>query len=429
MKTLSAVVIGAGDRGMRAYAPYALKFPHELKIVGVAEINPKRREQFQKMYGLEDGACFSHWEDLLKQPRMADIAIICTQDRMHYQPTVRALERGYHVLLEKPMSPDPVECIAMIRKAKEEGRLLTICHVLRYTPFWSAIKENIEQGKIGEVVSVQLNENVNYHHMAHSFVRGNWRRKDTSSPMILAKSCHDMDLLTWIVGAPCSRISSFGSLMHFREEHAPAGAPDYCLDGCPAEHECPYCAPRFYLEEGREEWAPKITEDLTNEGILKALRRGPYGRCVYRSDNDVVDHQVVSLEFAGGATAVFSMCGFTHDNTRTVQIMGTRGEIRGNLIEQRFTVYDFMTQNRMEVRVNAANAQHGGGDLGIIRQFLRDLRRHDKTESLTSARESLHSHMMAFAAEESRLNGGQVVELEAFVRRLEHQMPERLPRK
>jgi len=183
------------------------------------------------------------------------------------------------------------------------------------------------------------------------------------------------------------------------------------------------------LEEGREEWAPKITEDLTNEGILKALRRGPYGRCVYRSDNDVVDHQVVSLEFAGGTTAVFSMCGFTHDNTRTVQIMGTRGEIRGNLIEQRFTVYDFMTQNRMEVRVNAANAQHGGGDLGIIRQFLRDLRGRDKTESLTSARESLHSHMMAFAAEESRLNGGQVVELEAFVRRLEHQMPERLPRK
>ncbi|MDA8354652.1 MAG: Gfo/Idh/MocA family oxidoreductase [Firmicutes bacterium] len=417
MKQVTAIVLGAGDRGTRAYAPYSLQFPHELKIVGVAEVNGKRRQQFAQMYRLEEKASYSRWEDLLQKPRMADVAIITTQDRLHYAPAMKALEKGYHVLLEKPMSPDPEECIRMERKAAETGRLLTICHVLRYTPFWSAIKGVIDQGKIGDVVSIQLNENVGYQHMAHSFVRGNWRRSDRSSPMILAKSCHDLDLLAWLVGAPCERVSSFGSLTHFTEKNAPKEAPHRCLDGCPAEPHCPYYAPRFYLGEGRD-WARKITETDTEEGILEALRSGPYGRCVYRSDNNVVDHQVVNMEFANGATATFSMCGFTQDITRIVQIMGTKGEIRGNLIHNRFTLYDFLTRNMSEIRVHAPGDSHGGGDYAVIRHFLQQVRHPDGQESLTSAKASVQSHLMAFAAEESRLHQGKVIELEDYASRM-----------
>ncbi|PTX58490.1 oxidoreductase family protein [Melghirimyces profundicolus] len=417
MKQVKAIVLGAGDRGTRAYAPYALQFPHELKIVGVADVNEERRKQFADLYRLEDGACYARWEDLLQRPRVADVAIITTQDRIHYAPTMKALERGYHVLLEKPMSPDPRECIRMEQKATESGKLLTICHVLRYTPFWTAIKRVIDEGRIGDVVSVQLNENVGYQHIAHSFVRGNWRRSDLSSPMILAKSCHDLDILAWVIGVPCERISSFGSLTHFTEEHAPKGAPNRCLDGCPAESRCPYYAPRFYLGEGRE-WARKITDDFTEEGILEALRMGPYGRCVYHSDNDVVDHQVVNMEFANGATAMLSMCGFTHDITRIVQIMGTKGEIRGNLIQNRFTVYDFLNREQNEIRVHAPKDSHGGGDFGVIRQFLYEVRHYSGKESLTSAKTSVQSHLMAFAAEESRLNRGQAIELGEYYTRV-----------
>ncbi|GGE12380.1 oxidoreductase [Marinithermofilum abyssi] len=419
MKQVKAIVLGAGDRGTRAYAPYALQFPHELGIVGVADPNEERRKQFAELYGLKVTQCYADWDDLLQQSKMADVAIITTQDQLHYEPTMRALEKGYHVLLEKPMSPNPQECIRMEQKARKKGRLLTICHVLRYTAFWSGIKRVIDGGNIGDVVSIQLNENVGFYHFAHSFVRGNWRRKDLSSPMILAKSCHDLDILAWLVGFPCERVSSYGSLMHFHEENAPAGAPKRCLEGCLAEQQCPYYAPRFYLGEGKK-WAQKITEDFSEEGILKALRTGPYGRCVYRSDNDVVDHQVVNMEFSSGATAMLSMCGFTHDITRIVQIMGTKGEIRGDLIKNCFTVYDFLTQQQSEVRVHSPVDSHGGGDFGAIRQFLHEVRHYNGTESLTSAKASVQSHLMAFAAEESRLNKGKSIELQEYYSQVMH---------
>lgn len=414
MKTMTAIVVGAGDRGARAYAPYAQAYPNELQIVGVAEPNPERRIKLQQTHQIPDENCYISWEEALNQDkRIADIAIICTMDQNHFKPTMRALELGYHVLLEKPMSPNPLECILMEQAAKKYNRQLTICHVLRYTDFWSTIKKVISNGEIGEIASVQLNENVEYMHMSHSFVRGNWNNKEKSSPMILQKSCHDMDIISFILDKECKRISSFGSLMHFKQENAPAGAPKRCLDGCPAELECPYHAGRYYLGEGRG-WAKKFTEDHTNEGIVKALYETPYGKCVYQSDNNVVDHQVVNMEFEGGATATFSMCGFTREQTRIVQIMGTKGEIRGNMEENSISIYDFLTKHETVIHLDNPTSGHGGGDNAIVRTFLREIQFGSNEHSVSSVSASVRSHLMAFAAEESRINQGQSINIDEY---------------
>lgn len=414
MKKMTALLIGAGDRGARAYAPYALAYPNELEIVGVAEPINERRTKLQQTHNIPAEYCYEAWEDVLNlDKKIADIAIICTLDRNHFKPTMRALELGYHVLLEKPMSPDPLECIAMEQAAKKYNRQLTIGHVLRYTDFWSTIQKVIAKGEIGEVVSLQLNENVEVMHMSHSFVRGNWNNKEMSSPMILQKSCHDMDIISFVIGKQCKRISSYGSLMHFKEENAPAGAPKRCLDGCPAELECPFHSGRYYLGEGKG-WAKKFTEDYTNEGIIKALQETPYGKCVYRSDNNVVDHQVVNMEFEDGATATFSMCGFTREQTRIVQIMGTKGEIRGNMEENSISIFDFLTKQETIIKFDNPVGGHGGGDNGIMRTFLREIQFGNQGESVSSTSASVRSHLMAFAAEESRLNEGQSMNIDDY---------------
>ncbi|AZU64086.1 Gfo/Idh/MocA family protein [Neobacillus mesonae] len=418
METMTAILIGAGDRGARAYAPYALAYPNEVKIVGIAEPWKERRVRLQEKHNIPAEHCYESWEEVLGlEQKMADIAIICTLDRNHFKPTMKALELGYHVLLEKPMSPDPLECIAMEQAAKKYNRQLTICHVLRYTDFWSTIKKIIDRGDIGEIVSLQLNENVEYMHMSHSFVRGNWSNKEKSSPMILQKSCHDMDIISFLMGKECKRISSYGSLMHFKEENAPAGAPQRCLDGCPAELECPFHAGRYYLGEGKG-WAKKFTEDCTNEGIIKALQKTPYGKCVYRSDNNVVDHQVVNMEFEGGATATFSMSAFTREQTRIVQIMGTKGEIRGNMEQNSISTFDFLTKHETIIHLDSPVGGHGGGDHGIMRTFLREIKLGRSEDGVSSTAASVRSHLMAFAAEDSRLNMGQSIAIDDYYQML-----------
>ncbi|QHW30956.1 Gfo/Idh/MocA family oxidoreductase [Paenibacillus rhizovicinus] len=415
MKQLTAVLIGAGARGAGSYAPYALHYPYELKFVAVAEADSKRRTKFANDHSIPAERAYESWEELLAEGKLADIAVICTQDQMHFQPTILALNNNYHVLLEKPMSPNPQECLEMERVAEENDRLLTICHVLRYTPFWSAIKETIQAGHIGDIVSIQLNENVGYWHIAHSFVRGNWNNAEQSSPMILAKSCHDMDVLSWLMDQACTKISSFGSLMHFREANAPEGAAERCLD-CRVQSTCPYAAQRFYLSDQFKPWARHFAPDLSQEKIVQGLRDTNYGRCVYKSDNNVVDHQVVNMEFESGATAIFSMCGFTFEQERRIQIMGTRGELRGegNII----TIFDFLTHRKTELTIAEQSSGHGGGDAGIVSSFLDEVRNYGGQESLTSASASVRSHLMAFAAEESRLNGGKAIDLDAYAAEL-----------
>ncbi|WP_139993560.1 Gfo/Idh/MocA family protein [Paenibacillus paridis] len=415
MKTIKLAVIGAGARGFLSYMPYVQRFPREAEVVAVAEPNDERRTRIADALNLTSEQLYSTWEELLSQPKLCDALLICTQDQMHYEPTIAALRKGYHVLLEKPMSNSPMECVEMEKVAREEGRLLSICHVSRYTPFWQKMKQLITDGLIGNVMSIQHNENVGYLHHAHSFVRGNWRNDTLSSPMILAKSCHDMDLIRWIVDADCTRISSFGSLGHFRIENAPAGSADRCTDGCEVEHACPYSALRFYMQDIKSNpFAALIADPPTEANRMKAIMEGPYGKCVYRTDNNVVDHQTVNMEFENGATVIFSMCGFTRDMNRIVQVMGTKGEIRGDLLSGRIDLFEFSSGTQSVIQTPIGESGHQGGDDGIMRQFLSDLRNGRFIDTLTSAEASLESHLMAFAAEESRLRNGDVVDMKLF---------------
>ncbi|WNS43926.1 Gfo/Idh/MocA family oxidoreductase [Paenibacillus sp. MMS20-IR301] len=415
MRTIKLAVVGAGARGFLSYMPYVQRFPHEAEVVAVAEPNTERRTRFAEALQVSPEHIYSTWEELLEQPKLCDALLICTQDQMHYEPTLAALRKGYHVLLEKPMSSNPAECIEMERVAREEGRLLSICHVSRYIPFWKQLKELIQGGAAGDLMSIQHNENVGYLHYAHSFVRGNWRSDVLSSPMILAKSCHDMDLIRWLVDADCTRLSSFGALGHFRAEHAPAGSAHRCTDGCEVEATCPYSAVRFYMQDPEvNPFAALIADPPTEPNRMKAILHGPYGKCVYRTDNNVVDHQTVNMEFANGVTVIFSMCGFTRDINRTIQIMGTKGEIRGDLLSGCIDLFDFSSGTRTVMQMPASEGGHQGGDDGIMRQFLSDLRHERYTATLTSAEASLESHLMAFAAEDSRVRNGALIEMREF---------------
>ena len=418
MKKVTAVVAGAGLRGMEAYAVYALEHPEELEIVAVAEPNPARREKFAADHHLPPERVFTTWEDLLAQPRLADAALICTQDRMHYAPVLAALDKGYHVLCEKPMSPNKQEILAMGQAAEKAGRILSICHVLRYSPFFRQLKKLLDAGTIGQLVSIQAMEGVGYYHAAHSFVRGNWRNSQETSPMILQKCCHDMDILLWLVGKDCRSVSSYGSLNYFNRAHQPAGAPDRCSDGCPHAETCPYNAQRFYLENKRlsEYFCHAVSSDLSEEGLREALRVGPYGRCVFACDNDVVDHQVVNLNFEDGITASFTMCDFTARCTRTITLMGTKGQLWGDMGLNQVIHTDFRTGKETAYDITTGESGHGGSDEAIMREFVETLRGDSQAISLSSAKVSVQSHLMVLAAEESRLTG-QAVTLAEFAGR------------
>jgi len=355
---------------------------------------------------------YTDWKDVLAKGKIADVIIVATQDRMHYEPVMQAMKLGYDVLLEKPMSPDAGEVIAMANASRAYQRKLIVSHVLRYTPFWTKLKQVIAEGRIGDIVTIQLNENVGYFHAAHSFVRGNWNRSELTSPMILQKSCHDMDIISWLMNQRCTKVSSYGSLFHFRPENAPEGATARCTDGCKIERECPYSAKRIYEEDPTGEWARFITGRVTPASVREALENGPFGRCVYYCDNNVVDHQVVNMEFQNGATAAFTMSGFSHDMSRVVQVMGTHGEIRGYMEKNELVLYPF-GETPVEFTISHSDGGHGGGDDGLMHEFLREIReRHESPDQgLTSAAASMQSHLMAFAAEQSRIAGGTTVEI------------------
>lgn len=409
------LVIGAGSRGS-IYADYVARHPEQGVVVGVAELNPGRRRAFAERYALAPASVFSDWQEALNEPRFADVAVIATQDALHVGPSELAARQGYHLLLEKPMAPDEEGCRRIVAAAERHGVMLGVCHVLRYTAYTQGLKRVLEAGTIGEIVSVEHLEPVGFWHQAHSFVRGHWRNEAESSPMLLAKSCHDLDWLSYVVGRPCLRVSSFGSLKHFRREEQPAGAADRCLS-CPSEVEtrCPYSAPRYYLgqlEAGNTGWPVNVvTPDPTPEVVMRALRDGPYGRCVYSCDNDVVDHQVVNFEFSGGVTASFTMTAFTRARGRETRIFGTRGELRGD--SEKIQVYDFLTGTTSEVNNGVASdgsilSGHGGGDDGLMDHFLQAVRGQDPSLILSGLRETLESHLMVFAAEEARRHGGVV---------------------
>lgn len=404
---IEMALLGAGNRGTFTYGGYAKLNPHRVRFVAVAEPDNARRQRFASEHGIPPERCFASWEELLAQPQLAYALVNATMDQTHLSSTLRALERGYHVLLEKPMATRPEDCVRIVQAAERTGRILQICHVLRYTQFWGTIHNLIASGRLGQVLNVNHVENVVYWHMAHSFVRGNWRNSTTSAPMILAKCCHDMDILYWNLGSQVKRLSSFGRLSHFRPEQAPEGAPLRCTDGCPIQDECAYYAPRIYLREGNGWPVNVITLDTSTEGRLRALREGPYGRCVYHCDNDVVDHQIVSMELESGTTLSFTMQGHSHNNVRTMRYEGTRATLRASEAAWEITVHDHLTGSEEVFYPTRAGSGHGGGDAGVMNAFLASLRDSEHAP-LTSARASLESHLMAFAAECAHVDGAMV---------------------
>ncbi len=405
MNPVRMIVLGAGARGMDAYAPYSLIAPDQLKIVGVAEPREGRRAAFAARYGLPEGAVFSDWREALTVGIEADAVLVATQDNQHVDPACLAMERGYDVLLEKPIAKTEAELKRIYDTSIRTGKRAAVCHVLRYTRFFNTLKAIIDSGEIGDVVNISHSENIGYWHMAHSFVRGNWRREDETSPMILAKSCHDADILLYLVGRDCLRVASFGSLKHFTAENAPEGSAERCLD-CSVAGTCPYSAMRLYMIPFLTGWPVSvITDDISTEGRLKALREGPYGRCVYRCDNDVVDHQSTVLEFAGGVTATMTVSAFTdYRHGRTIHIMGSHGEIRAKMSDETIEVTNFRdgsvrtTENPLP---GGMGDGHGGGDFGLIASFIR-MERGEEGAVKSSIRDAIQSHLICIAAEESR---------------------------
>lgn len=449
MEVLEGVVIGAGNRGAGAYVPYLARHPGVARIVAVAEPDPHRRDRFADRHDIPAERRFADHTALFDGPRLADFAVVATGDDLHLEPALLALERGYHVLLEKPMATREEDCRALVEAADRSGRILQVCHVLRYAPLFEALHARIRAGEIGDVVTIQHAENVSTWHYAHSYVRGHWRNSRQSSPLILAKSCHDLDLLHWLAGAPPDTVHSQTRPGELVPAHRPSGAPDRCIDGCPHAARCPYDAVALYMHaeplardvagtrggglRGRllrafvaarglashsrferiaeavrwRGWPiSAITNDTSRAGIEQALRTTRYGLCVYGvGDNDQPSGQIVDVRFANGVLASFTLHGHSHREGRAIRIDGTRGTLIGrfHLLEQWLERHDHKSGRVERQDFGAGGSGHGGGDHRLFAGFLAAIRA--EAEPLTSAGESLASHLMAFAADRSAHSG------------------------
>ncbi len=418
---VTIAICGCGNRGLTAYTEYQKVHPEKMKVVAGADIRKERLELLKKTYGISDKFCFSSDKELLAQPKLADAMLISTPDRLHVKEALAALDKGYDLLLEKPISPDLEECRELLRKAKSTGRRIVVCHVLRYTPFYSRIHELIHGGMLGRVCTIDMTENVGYWHYCHSFVRGNWRNSRLSSPMILQKCCHDLDLLQWFAGGYCLSVQSFGLQSFFNKENAPESSSDRCFT-CRYCDTCLYSAKVHYIldpERGvraaGSSWPVHVgADEPTEENVMEALKTGPYGRCVFACDNDVVDHQTIDLEFENGVLATFTMSAFTDRIDRTIKITGTKGELFGTLGENRITLRRFgMPEEVIELGDPAGREGHGGGDMGIAAAFVEQIE--GGKECGTSIEASIESHLIAFAAEESRKRDGERIRMNEFL--------------
>lgn len=413
---ITAVVVGAGNRGRFVYGRWARDHADRLRVVAVAEPDDASRAGFAAEHAIAPERVFRDWAECLSGPRLADVAIVATGDTLHTDPALLAIERGYDVLLEKPIAPTPAECVRVVEAAEAAGRLLQIGHVLRYSRFYEKVHEIVSQGRIGDVVHVDMKEHVAHWHMTHSYVRGKFRNREIAAPILLAKSCHDLDLLAWLVDRPAARVASFGALTHFRKEHAPPGAPPRCTDECPVRARCPHDAVAFYEapdEKVARVWPwSDVSLDPSREARRAALQTGRYGRCVYQCDNDVLDHQVVALEFEGGVTASFGLQGLAPREQRTIRVTGTRGELRGLLDGGVIEVERPGVLGAERFAIEGSVVGHFGGDVGLMRHFVELLETGSRAVR-ASGRAALESHLVGFAAEQARASSS-VVDMRAF---------------
>ena len=417
MKKITVALIGAGGRGTNYVR---LMDKEKFNVVAVAEPVKERRERIKKMYNIPENMCFETYESILQEPKLADCAVIATSDRMHYEPAMKAIEKGYDLLLEKPVAPTYEECVDIANFATEKGVKVLVCHVLRYTDFFLKIKEMIKAGDLGKIISIHHSENVGHIHHSHSYVRGNWGNTEKSANMLLAKSCHDIDILQWLMDEKCINVHSFGSLSFFKEENAPEGAPDYCNQGCPHKNECFYDATIIYSKDN-DEWYKGHAlqkDNPTDEDYANLLSKTQYGKCVFKCDNDVVDHQVVNLEFESGAVASFNMCSF-NEGGRYIRIMGTKGEIYGDMKHNTLDYFDFRTGKHTLINPNELGLDdsitngHGGGDYGIVETLYEYLANDFGGDMLSEIVISISNHLIVFAAEKSRLEK-KVVNMDEF---------------
>ena len=420
---MKLALVGAGARGM-IYSQYAHTVLGD-EIVAVADRHAEKLEKARLIFGTPEAMLFTDPLEMIRTVPEADAMIVASTDRDHYRHAMAGLERGWHLLLEKPISPDPLECLKIAQKADEKDLSVTVCHVLRYSPFFIRLKEILDSGMLGKIIAIDHTENVGNFHIAHSFVRGNWRNSDLSSPMIMQKSCHDMDILLWLTGKRAVRITSAGSLQYFKEENAPQGSTERCLD-CPVAENCRFDARKAYLHTLGSWPTSVLTLDQTEEGVLKALREGRYGRCVFRCDNNVCDHQSTLIEFEDGITAVFTLSGMTNRMCRTIHVMCENGELWGDDDKGEIRISRFRSNNVEEyqeeiIHIGTVSGNHGGGDEGLMNDFSEGLHHKRQGDSRSSIRKSIDSHFMACAAEESRLSG-KTVNMAEFEDRLRQQL-------
>lgn len=421
-KPVTVVIVGAGHRSL-LYAGYANTHPDKMRVVAVAEPNEARRKHAAKLFGIKPDCQFQSYLDLANRPKLADAAINGTMDRLHYESTMSLLTSGYHVLLEKPIAPSAFEVRELIITAKKLNRTVMICHVLRYAPFYTRIKELLVTDTIGEIVAMRTSENVSYHHMAVSYIRGRWNNTNSSNPMLLAKCCHDLDIIAWLMsGTQIRKVASFGSLKQFRPENAPKGSARRCLDGCDVESTCQYSAKANYVTMNWWNfYAWECLEHIPNPTVdqkLESLRtNNPFGRCVWHCNNDVVDHQSVLVEFSNGATATHDMFCGTSRPCRTLHIVGTKGEIEGTLEDAKIVVRKPWLEKGREymeekVEVGISGDSHGGGDLRLVDDFVSVLMGTTASKGVSSIEDSLTGHLIAFSADVAMRNS-RVVHIDA----------------
>ncbi|MEO2061915.1 MAG: Gfo/Idh/MocA family oxidoreductase [Christiangramia sp.] len=407
---ITAVTLGAGNRGT-VYGNFAVKYPEQMKIVGVAEPIPYRNNKYASVHDIPEDNRFDTWERVFERPKFADAIVISTPDYMHYEPCMKALSMGYDILLEKPIAPTEKECMDILGLAEKTGRIVAVCHVLRYAPYFVKMKELISQGAIGEVISIQHFEPIEHTHMAHSYVRGNWHNSKETTPIILAKSCHDLDIMKWVINKPSKQIVAMGDLKWFRRENAPEGSTPRCTDGCKVERECPYSAIKEYYERRDRIKVLDLPADKSKhaEVIMERLRTTNYGRCVYRMENDQPDHYITSIMFDDNVTANFSMEAFTSYHGRRTRVMGSMGDMVGDMEE--LVITDFRTREsntfipQAEDVEGYKNSGHGGGDFLLVKDFVQAVAHQDPTILTSTINESIESHIMGFMAEESRKKG------------------------
>lgn len=420
---LKISILGLGVRGANAYGRYIHEERKDCRIVAICDVDKEKLDYFSKVFEVDASNVFSDAETFFAQKR-SDVLIVATPDNTHLRFARWALELGYHLFLETPVSDDPSALKELSSLAGETGKVVMLANVLRYSVAINKIKELIDAGKLGQVVSIDYTENVGFWHMAHSYVRGNWRRVEDSTPMILTKCCHDFDILLYFIGARCKSVSSIGSLAHFKKENAPKGATDRCVT-CKCEADCPYSAKKIYLDLWKADYVrlagsswpmnALVEEKFINEDTLtEAIKKGPYGKCVYACDNDVVDNQTVIMHFENGVNATLKMEAFVKHGGRTIRIFGSKGELvyhaeSHSIVLKRFFGEDEKWDCREIEEVR--NPLSKKPDQKMLDDFFDCI---SSAEDRHVNHDFMESHFIALAAEESRLGEGQAIDIFKF---------------